>query len=148
MFYFKQTRRSNLRRENDGNASSRCKASALAANRRPNPSKSQQSAQLWYLLSKWRQPQFLCKSRSYAFIKCIFVSSGSKTVLLTHCDVTCFMKSYSMCIVLQGRDFESTFVNHAYTQKERDILAGYESLDYLPSHSNVYKKWVRTQPSR
>ncbi|XP_064641031.1 chloride channel protein C-like isoform X2 [Lineus longissimus] len=48
----------------------------------------------------------------------------------------------------KGRDFESRYVNHKYTQKERETLATFESLDYLPSHSEVYKQWLRTQPKR
>ena len=48
----------------------------------------------------------------------------------------------------QGRDFESAFVNHKYTAQERKTLATFESLDYLPSHSTVYKHWVKRQPAR
>jgi len=48
----------------------------------------------------------------------------------------------------KGRDFESVNVNHRYTEDERKILAGYESVDYMPSHSKVYKQWLKTQPIR
>ncbi len=48
----------------------------------------------------------------------------------------------------KGRDYESRYVNHSYTAQEREILAGYESLDYLPPHSHVYKNWLRQQPAR
>ncbi|XP_074645246.1 chloride channel protein D-like isoform X2 [Tubulanus polymorphus] len=48
----------------------------------------------------------------------------------------------------RGRDFESIYVNHKYTEKERETLGTYESLDYLPSHSEVYKHWLKRQPRR
>lgn len=48
----------------------------------------------------------------------------------------------------KGRDLESAYVNHKYTEKEREILRKYESLDYLPPHSKVYKDWLTRQPSR
>jgi len=34
---------------------------------------------------------------------------------------------------------------HQYTDQERQTLAAYESLDYLPSHSEIYKSWLRKQ---
>ena len=49
---------------------------------------------------------------------------------------------------LQGRDFESAYVNHKYTEKERQTLGSFESLDYLPSHSIIYKHWIKRQPAR
>lgn len=39
----------------------------------------------------------------------------------------------------RGREFESAHVNHSYTQEEREKLATFESVDYLPPHSTVYK---------
>ncbi|XP_071958229.1 chloride channel protein C-like isoform X2 [Antedon mediterranea] len=48
----------------------------------------------------------------------------------------------------RGRDFESRYVNHKYTRQERELLATYESLDYLPPHSQAYKTWLRKQPAR
>lgn len=48
----------------------------------------------------------------------------------------------------KGRDYESRFVNHQYTAQEREILSAYESLDYLPPHSHVYKNWLKQQPAR
>ncbi|XP_077983366.1 chloride channel protein C-like [Glandiceps talaboti] len=48
----------------------------------------------------------------------------------------------------KGRDYESAYVNHRYTKAERNILATYESLDYLPPHSQAYKNWLRKQPAR
>ncbi|XP_067937986.1 chloride channel protein C-like [Watersipora subatra] len=48
----------------------------------------------------------------------------------------------------KGRDFESTFTNHKYTVEEKETLYTYESQDYLPSHSEVYKNWIKRQPSR
>ena len=48
----------------------------------------------------------------------------------------------------KGRDYESRYVNHSYTEQERSVLAGYESVDYLPPHSHVYKNWLKQQPAR
>ncbi|XP_064610554.1 chloride channel protein C-like [Liolophura sinensis] len=47
----------------------------------------------------------------------------------------------------QGRDFEPAYVNHKYTEKERETLATFESLDYLPSHSEAFKYWTKRQKS-
>ena len=48
----------------------------------------------------------------------------------------------------KGRDFESRYVNHSYTDQEKEVLASYESVDYLPPHSHVYRNWLRQQPAR
>ncbi|XP_071490057.1 chloride channel protein C-like [Diadema antillarum] len=48
----------------------------------------------------------------------------------------------------KGRDRESRYDNHQYTPQERELLAAYESLDYLPPHSHVYRNWLRQQPAR
>ncbi|XP_071784612.1 chloride channel protein C-like isoform X1 [Asterias amurensis] len=48
----------------------------------------------------------------------------------------------------KGRDFESRYVNHQYTEQEKKVLASYESVDYLPPHSHVYLNWLRQQPKR
>merc|ERR1711962_1365234 len=48
----------------------------------------------------------------------------------------------------KGRDLQSTTVNHQYTQAEREVLASYDSMDYLPPHSQVYSSWLSTQPAR
>lgn len=48
----------------------------------------------------------------------------------------------------KGRDFESTYTNHKYTNDEKQTLRTYESQDYLPSHSEVFKNWIKRQPSR
>ena len=39
----------------------------------------------------------------------------------------------------KGREFESRYVNHHYTEEEREKLGTFESVDYLPPHSAVYK---------
>ena len=39
----------------------------------------------------------------------------------------------------KGREFESRYVNHHYTEEEREMLGTFESVDYLPPHSAVYK---------
>ena len=48
----------------------------------------------------------------------------------------------------RGREFESRYVNHQYTEQEKEFLASYESVDYLPPHSHVYENWIRQQPKR
>lgn len=47
-----------------------------------------------------------------------------------------------------GRDIESVYTNHKYTTEEKATLGTFESLDYLPSHSEVYKHWLKRQPRR
>ena len=39
-------------------------------------------------------------------------------------------------------------VNHHYTREERERLANVESIDYLPPNSEVYRRWLATQPHR
>ncbi|XP_065836634.1 chloride channel protein C-like [Oscarella lobularis] len=48
----------------------------------------------------------------------------------------------------RGRELESVYDNHRYTDEERHALAEFDSLDYLPPHSQVYKEWLRKQPRR
>ena len=48
----------------------------------------------------------------------------------------------------KGREYESTFVNHRYTEKELRVLASYETLDYLPPDSVVYRRWLGTQATK
>lgn len=47
---------------------------------------------------------------------------------------------------------KSTFglasVNHQYSEKERQVLNSYQSLEYLPPHSKVYRNWLQQQPAR
>ncbi|KAK6185139.1 hypothetical protein SNE40_007435 [Patella caerulea] len=43
----------------------------------------------------------------------------------------------------QGRDYEPIYITHKYTAKEKETLATFESLDYLPSNSEVYKQWLK-----
>ena len=47
---------------------------------------------------------------------------------------------------------KSTFglaaVNHQYTEQERQVLNSYQSLEYLPPHSKVYRNWLQQQPAR
>ncbi|KAL3858585.1 hypothetical protein ACJMK2_008857 [Sinanodonta woodiana] len=45
----------------------------------------------------------------------------------------------------QGRDIESVNIPHKYTEKEKEALGAFESLDYLASHSDIFKKWVKRQ---
>lgn len=46
----------------------------------------------------------------------------------------------------RGREYESTFVNHRYTEAEKAILNSYQALDYLPPDSVAYRRWLREQP--
>eukprot|EP00118_Oscarella_pearsei_P023455 m.281003 g.281003 ORF g.281003 m.281003 type:complete len:211 (+) comp40638_c0_seq6:27-659(+) len=48
----------------------------------------------------------------------------------------------------RGRELESVYDNHRYTEEEREVLADFDSLDYLPPHSEAYKQWLRKQPRR
>ena len=47
---------------------------------------------------------------------------------------------------------KSTFglavVNHNYTEDERQVLNSYQSLEYMPPHSKVYRNWLQQQPAR
>ena len=47
---------------------------------------------------------------------------------------------------------KSTFglatVNHQYSAEERQVLNSYQSLDYMPPHSKVYRNWLQQQPAR
>ncbi|KAI8746592.1 chloride channel protein C [Biomphalaria glabrata] len=45
----------------------------------------------------------------------------------------------------KGRDYEPAYVTHEYTQQEKDTLNAYESCDYLPSHSHIFKHWIKRQ---
>jgi len=39
-------------------------------------------------------------------------------------------------------------VNHQYSEEERQVLNSYQSLEYLPPHSKVYRNWLQQQPAR
>ncbi|XP_021349957.1 chloride channel protein C-like isoform X2 [Mizuhopecten yessoensis] len=45
----------------------------------------------------------------------------------------------------QGRDYEPLNITHKYTDEERKTLGTYDSHDYLPSNSEVYRKWLKLQ---
>ncbi|RDD45840.1 Chloride channel protein A [Trichoplax sp. H2] len=47
-----------------------------------------------------------------------------------------------------GRDLGGTDSNHKFTEHEKDLLAQYQSADYLPPYSCAYKEWLRQQPAR
>ncbi|XP_051878557.1 chloride channel protein A-like [Pristis pectinata] len=49
---------------------------------------------------------------------------------------------------VQRRNAGADLIRVKYTQKDRERLASHESLDYLPSHSEVYRKWLREMPYR
>lgn len=46
----------------------------------------------------------------------------------------------------RGREYESTYVNHRYTEKELKVLNSHQTLDYLPPDSVVYRKWLKKRP--
>ncbi|XP_059079772.1 chloride channel protein C-like [Tigriopus californicus] len=46
----------------------------------------------------------------------------------------------------RGREYESAYVNHRYTDKELKILNSHQTLDYLPPDSVVYRKWLKSRP--
>ncbi|KAK3764217.1 hypothetical protein RRG08_044143 [Elysia crispata] len=48
-------------------------------------------------------------------------------------------------VFAKGRDYEPVFVTHKYTEQEKETLSSYESCDYLPTHSHVYKHWIKRQ---
>lgn len=48
----------------------------------------------------------------------------------------------------KGRDYQPADVSHVYTKEERSTLGTYESQDYLPSYSLVYKAWLRQQKEK
>ncbi|XP_022340708.1 chloride channel protein C-like isoform X1 [Crassostrea virginica] len=45
----------------------------------------------------------------------------------------------------QGRDYEPVYVTHKYTKEEQRTLSSFESVDYLPPHSEIYKQWLKNQ---
>ena len=45
-----------------------------------------------------------------------------------------------------GRDGESASANHRFSPQERRRLAQFESIDYLPPNSQVYRAWLARQP--
>jgi chloride channel 7 len=45
-----------------------------------------------------------------------------------------------------GHDAEASSANHHFTQAERRRLAQFESIDYLPPNSQVYRAWLSKQP--
>ncbi|XP_072425660.1 chloride channel protein C-like [Chiloscyllium punctatum] len=49
---------------------------------------------------------------------------------------------------VQNRNNGDNVTNVKCTQKDQENLALHESLDYLPSHSDIYKKWLREKPYR
>ncbi|XP_029644599.2 chloride channel protein A-like isoform X2 [Octopus sinensis] len=48
----------------------------------------------------------------------------------------------------EGRDYQPADVSHIYTDEEKETLANYESQNYLPSHSLLYRRWLQTQKEK
>ena len=63
-------------------------------------------------------------------VRCVTFSRGWRRSIPTANQTSFFQK---------GREFESRYVNHHYTEEEKEKLATFESVDYLPPHSTVYK---------
>lgn len=60
-------------------------------------------------------------------------------------DAVYYVTDDNFGVFARGRDYEPVNVTHQYTTEERKTLASFESLDYLPSHSQVYKHWLKRQ---
>lgn len=50
--------------------------------------------------------------------------------------------------MLKSAKFGLATVNHQYSDEEKQILHSYQSLDYMPPHSKVYRNWLQQQPAR
>jgi hypothetical protein len=48
----------------------------------------------------------------------------------------------------KGRDFQPRKAKHQFTSEEMRVLETYESSAILPSHSEVYRKWLENEPVR
>ena len=46
----------------------------------------------------------------------------------------------------KSTELEEASVNHQYTRAERERLSNVESIDYLPPNSEVFRKWLSSQP--
>ena len=60
-------------------------------------------------------------------------------VTSTHADEDALPTETQTRFFQKGREFESRYVNHKYTDEEKQQLQTFESVDYLPPHSAVYK---------
>ena len=45
----------------------------------------------------------------------------------------------------KGRDFENRHTNHVFSPSELKTMSNYESMNYLPQNSKVYRKWLAAQ---
>ena len=54
----------------------------------------------------------------------------------THATFSCCQK---------GRDFENRHTNHVFSPVELKKMSTFESMNYLPQNSNVYRKWLSNQ---
>ena len=57
----------------------------------------------------------------------------------SHADEDALPTTNQTSFFQKGREFESRYVNHHYTEEEKEKLATFESVDYLPPYSAVYK---------
>ncbi|XP_071176665.1 chloride channel protein C-like isoform X2 [Mytilus edulis] len=60
-------------------------------------------------------------------------------------DAVYYPKDDTYGVFAQGRDYEPVYITHKYTEEEKKTLSSFESEDYLPSHSEIYKSWLRRQ---
>lgn len=51
-------------------------------------------------------------------------------------------------IFKKGRDIGGSHTNYEFTQQEQETLASYDSVDYLPSDSEVFRAWAMQQTHR
>ncbi|KAL8619446.1 hypothetical protein ACOMHN_011797 [Nucella lapillus] len=86
-------------------------------------------------------PPPLCRSRKSSSIS----KYGSTMGQPPSDDSVFYVNDDDFGIFASGRDYEPVYITHKYTAEERETLASFESLDYLPSHSQVYRHWVKRQ---
>ncbi|CAC5419823.1 unnamed protein product [Mytilus coruscus] len=60
-------------------------------------------------------------------------------------DAVYYPKDDTYGVFAQGRDYEPVYITHKYTEEEKKTLSSFESEDYLPSHSEIYKSWLKRQ---
>ncbi|GFR93927.1 chloride channel protein [Elysia marginata] len=72
-------------------------------------------------------------------------SAQRKSVSPTDDSVFAVQDDEDFSVFAKGRDYEPVFVTHKYTEQEKETLSSYESCDYLPSHSHIYKHWIKRQ---
>lgn len=54
--------------------------------------------------------------------------------------------AFSCC--QKGRDYENRHTNHVFSPAELKTMSTYESMNYLPQNSVVYRKWLQQQDAK